>query len=555
MRLIGKHTQSLIARRSPILFIVLVLVFVAATVPVYAAPKVQMRRSTLLFRQASGTGKLVVKTEKASKAVMQIVDSQGRVAAVKRYTLKAGQYRTMTWDGRSDKYNKQGLASGHYVRSGSYKVTLSLKDATGKRIITRTFTVRSPLSSRWYDVTVPSSMTPATQAGTTALRAKARLTRNNDAFLRIIDRSTGKTIAFKFYPGRSARSLSSYTWDGRVTQREAVKDSEGEWIAHGEPVPAGTYTLKLIVKGSTVTRTLKVKTNPKIVVTPPTSSSSGIYKGPLKAVGFAIANWVPQGQSKTLSGTVKSDTNIQWVKVAILNAAGKTEISKLARTSGTSVSIKEAIDRDVKFATLTPGKKTIQLRARDASGSHTIYSQTFYIIGATRLQNFWSQRVSTWSYPLNRKRSGSTSAFGTYRDGGKRAHAAIDLLEPAGTAVYAMTSGHVQRISTTYFAGTGAVEVKNDDGTVANYCEIKPLTGLKKGDRVEQNERIGTIITNTTSARSSMLHLEMYAGTATGSLSQSNPSTYDNVTPVNYQRRRDLVSPMGVLELNVPEER
>jgi murein DD-endopeptidase MepM/ murein hydrolase activator NlpD len=138
-------------------------------------------------------------------------------------------------------------------------------------------------------------------------------------------------------------------------------------------------------------------------------------------------------------------------------------------------------------------------------------------------------------------------AFGASRDNGARAHAGVDIIPTSGpnSKVYAMTDGTVQRYAL-FYAGTYALEVKNSDGTVARYCEI--TSTLKVGDNVTKGQEIGKIIRNTAGG-SYMLHLEMYMGTKTGSLTDSSNSTYDYVPAKEYNRRADLLDPMGVIKL------
>jgi murein DD-endopeptidase MepM/ murein hydrolase activator NlpD len=163
------------------------------------------------------------------------------------------------------------------------------------------------------------------------------------------------------------------------------------------------------------------------------------------------------------------------------------------------------------------------------------------------ITNFWQSR-STWLQPLKGLETadptGGARYFGAPRANG-RAHAAIDFIAPDGTLVYAMTDGQVTRISL-FFENTSAVEVQNTDGTVARYGEIAPLVSV--GTIVHRGDVIGKIITNY--AGTSMLHLEMYKGTASGSLSQtSNDSNYSYVTVRNYERRSDLIDPTGAKDL------
>ncbi|MBP7552704.1 MAG: peptidoglycan-binding protein [Spirochaetes bacterium] len=178
-----------------------------------------------------------------------------------------------------------------------------------------------------------------------------------------------------------------------------------------------------------------------------------------------------------------------------------------------------------------------------------------YIIGdngttASSTTDFWGSRISTWTFPVKSGYLDPTAGsryFGATRDGGQRAHAGIDIIPTTGpgTAVYAMTSGTVTGYYL-FYAGTYALEVKNDDGTVARYTEI---TSTKRpGNRITKGQAIGTIIRNT-SGGSYMLHLEVYMGTSTGALTNTTNTYYKYVTDNNYNRRSDLVNPMGVTRL------
>lgn len=173
-----------------------------------------------------------------------------------------------------------------------------------------------------------------------------------------------------------------------------------------------------------------------------------------------------------------------------------------------------------------------------------------YLIGGGSTSDFWGSR-SAWVHPL---KGGPTSDpttggryFGASRDGG-RAHAAIDFTAPDGRIVYSMTSGTVIRVSDGFYAGTQAVEVKNDDGTVARYCEIR--ASVTVNSRVSAGSKIGTVMASTTGSQ--MLHLEVYMGTVSGALTDtSNSSNYLYVPIKNYQRRADLVDPMGAMYLSI----
>ena len=173
------------------------------------------------------------------------------------------------------------------------------------------------------------------------------------------------------------------------------------------------------------------------------------------------------------------------------------------------------------------------------------------LVGNTTTTDFWGVRAGNWVFPVKTtfyELTGSSRYFGANRDGGARAHAGVDIIPTTGpgATVYAMTSGIV--LAYYYFyMGTYALEVKNSDGTVVRYGEIS--SNLRAGASVSKGQAIGTIIRNTSSAASYMLHLEMYMGTTAGALTNSSNTYYKYVTNRNYSRRSDLLDPMGVIKL------
>jgi murein DD-endopeptidase MepM/ murein hydrolase activator NlpD len=162
------------------------------------------------------------------------------------------------------------------------------------------------------------------------------------------------------------------------------------------------------------------------------------------------------------------------------------------------------------------------------------------------ITNFWQNR-STWLQPLKGLQTadptGGGRYFGASRSNG-RVHAGIDFIAPSGRLVYAMTDGKVIRTSL-FFENTSAVEVLNTDGTLARYCEISPAVAVNTV--VHRGDIIGRIITNWEGT--SMLHLEMYKGTASGSLTQRDNSSFWYVPYRNYERRADLIDPTGAKNL------
>ena len=159
---------------------------------------------------------------------------------------------------------------------------------------------------------------------------------------------------------------------------------------------------------------------------------------------------------------------------------------------------------------------------------------------------FVQERMKTWICPVKDAFGEvvGSRTFASSRGGGKRAHAGLDFVAPHGTKVYAITSGTVQRVAV-FYQNTWAVEIKNDDGSILRYCEIK--TELKAGDYVKQGDIIGTILR--AESGTEMLHMEVYLGDGEGMLTQSGNKTYLYVNEKNYMRRSDLVDPTFLKDL------
>jgi murein DD-endopeptidase MepM/ murein hydrolase activator NlpD len=129
--------------------------------------------------------------------------------------------------------------------------------------------------------------------------------------------------------------------------------------------------------------------------------------------------------------------------------------------------------------------------------------------------------------------------FGSGRSGGRK-HAGCDLYAPVGTAIRAMAQGTIRIAPYDFYGGTWAIEV--DHGTfVARYGEVKPnsVKALKAGATVLPGQVIAEV-GKLNNYHKSMLHLELYAGTASGGLTvRGNPP---------YQRRADLFNPTTWLD-------
>ena len=129
--------------------------------------------------------------------------------------------------------------------------------------------------------------------------------------------------------------------------------------------------------------------------------------------------------------------------------------------------------------------------------------------------------------------------FGARRSKGKRKHAGCDLYAPVGTPIFAVADGVVLDFYEFYLE-SWALEVDHGD-FVVRYGEVKKTlpAGVKKGAKVFAGQHIANVGV-LQGLKLSMLHFEMYAGTAKGALTQKgNPP---------YQRRSDLMDPTPYLD-------
>lgn len=131
-------------------------------------------------------------------------------------------------------------------------------------------------------------------------------------------------------------------------------------------------------------------------------------------------------------------------------------------------------------------------------------------------------------------------SFAAPRDGGNRSHAGCDLYAPVGTPVLAVADGTVLNVYA-FYLGTWAVEV--DHGAfVARYGEVtkKVAPGVRTGEAVGAGQALGEV-GRLDGLAASMLHFEMYDGTATGPLTRRDRPPF--------MRRSDLIDPTPHLDV------
>jgi murein DD-endopeptidase MepM/ murein hydrolase activator NlpD len=130
-------------------------------------------------------------------------------------------------------------------------------------------------------------------------------------------------------------------------------------------------------------------------------------------------------------------------------------------------------------------------------------------------------------------------SFGSSRDHGARKHAGCDLYAPAGTEVLAVEDGTVIRGPYLFYDVVYALEIQHLSGIV-RYGEISHAAeGIATGVTVTAGQVLGYVGKMQTVVQS-MLHLELFSGTAQGPLTDRNHPPF--------MWRGDLVDPTAFLD-------
>lgn len=143
------------------------------------------------------------------------------------------------------------------------------------------------------------------------------------------------------------------------------------------------------------------------------------------------------------------------------------------------------------------------------------------------------------SVPAESYKTGAR-AFASYRTS-TRKHGGIDLYHPFLSPIRAIADGTVIQPAYSFYDGTNALEVNHPGIGVVRYGEISSGKVIKfaAGERVTAGQLIA-YVGFLDSLRKSMLHFELYEGTAQG------PLTVRSNLP--YQRRRDLKNPTDLMD-------
>ena len=452
---------------------------------------------------------------------------------------KTSNVKTVTPNAKS--YNISGVDASIKFGSlaeGTYMFRVVAKDASGelKTLVNNKFTVGT------------ASTTTTTTASTLAIASG----NYNPSSL---EKGSSYVINGKITSNYNITSVTVgvYNSDGTATaQVKTVNPASKSYDISGVDayikfgsLAVGTYKFKVVAKDASGTSKTLVNNSFKVVTPSTLKIASGNYNP-----GTLI-----KGSSYSINGKITSNYKITSVTVGIYNSDGTaTSGVKTVSPNATSYDI-SGVDASIKFGSLAVGTYKFKVTATDASGStKTLVNNTFTVSSASyssRLAALKSNTLANWVKPVRTSYltiTGTGRAFGASRSSGTRYHAGIDyyVYGGDGVPVYAMQSGTVIEYISGFYYGTSAVAVQHADGTVARYCEIS--TSYRVGDKITRGQQIGKIKANSLDY-GTMLHLELYMGTSSGSLSNSYNTTYYYTSGTKYQRRSDLVNPEFLLSL------
>jgi murein DD-endopeptidase MepM/ murein hydrolase activator NlpD len=145
--------------------------------------------------------------------------------------------------------------------------------------------------------------------------------------------------------------------------------------------------------------------------------------------------------------------------------------------------------------------------------------------------------------------------FGVPRHGGPRIHAGCDLCAPFGTPVMAVDYGEVHFPAFNFYGpefpniwviAIWHPRLRDGKGMLVRYGEIEHIPSwLTQGASVKQGKVIGKV---SNQGGDSMLHIEFYSTNEKGDTTARSNNKYDNVTPMQFERRHDLLNPTAILK-------
>ena len=494
--------------------------------------KYAIKKSTLKI----GSGKYAPGTYYAgtSYAINGAITSNNKITSVTVgiYKSNGTAVYTKTVAPNATSYNISSVASSMKFQSlaaGSYKFKVVAKDASTntKTLVNNAFTVKAKstlaIGSGKY--------APGTYTVGSSYSINGTITSNYNI--------TSVTVGVYKADGTATSYVKSAAPNAKSYNISSVASS-----MKFQSLAAGSYKFKVVAKDATGTS----KTLVNNAFTVKAKSTLAIGSGKYAPGTYTV------GRSYSINGTITSNYNITSVTVGVYKADGTaTSYVKSAAPNAKSYNIK-SLDSAIKFGALAAGSYKFKVVAKDASGvSKTLVNNAFTVKAkaTNKLDTFKANALANWVKPVRTTYltiPGTGRRFGASRSNGARAHAGIDYYVRGGngTPVYAMQSGKVVEYIPYFYAGTSAVAVQHADGSVARYTEIS--TSLRVGNKVTKGQQIGKIKANTLDG-GTMLHLELYLGTASGSFTNRSNTRYDYASGTKYQRRRDLVNPEFLLKI------
>ena len=258
--------------------------------------------------------------------------------------------------------------------------------------------------------TIPSEVTEGNGFGEEGvISSNYRL---SDVTVQIID-SAGKAAISK--------TVSPGTWCYDLITIDST-------IKFGTLAP-GKYTYRISAtdeKKSAVLVKASFKVNPK----PPEETST------LKIASEVVPSTIYQGDGFSIGGKITSNQKISNVTITVVDQSGRTLLSASANPSAKSYNIKK-LDAKVKFGTLTAGKYTYKVSAKDAKQSKILVNSDFEVVKKPSTSTL---KIASYNYPVSIKKGNAFSIKGKITSNKKIASVKVQVVDSNGKTVLSVSS-------------------------------------------------------------------------------------------------------------------
>ena len=185
----------------------------------------------------------------------------------------------------------------------------------------------------------------------------------------------------------------------------------------------GTYTYRISAKDEKKSLELvkaEFKVNPK-----PASDST------LKITSPIVPSAIYQGDGFSIGGKITSNYKISTVTVSVVDQSGKPLLKASAKPAAKSYNISN-LDAKIKFGSLTAGKYTYKVVAKDEKQTKTLVSNDFEVVKRPSTSTL---KIGSYNYPVSIKKGNSFSIKGKIKSNKKITSVKVQVVDSNGKTV------------------------------------------------------------------------------------------------------------------------